>query len=144
MSNLSDHAEIELRAAGYSPQSEDHMDKVIYDMTMVIVDAFSQCGHSGGSAAAHTWMINQLLQFKAITPITDNPEDWIDVSDFMGPGPTGVWQNRREGSLFSEDGGKTYYDLDELPRGWRRKVPVLRRKKMHQSQPHNMIVENHA
>ena len=62
MGNLEDHARQELVAAGYDPDTEDVMDHNIYWHTLGIVRHFSACGHSGGSAAAHLAMLNQLLQ----------------------------------------------------------------------------------
>lgn len=32
----------------------------------------------------------------------------------------GTWQNTRSSSCFSEDGGKTYYDINEDQPWWRR------------------------
>jgi hypothetical protein len=71
MGNLEIHAHRELLAAGYSEGSEDELDRRIYLTTMGIVKLFSQNGHSGGSAAVHTHMINRLLQFKSLTYLAE-------------------------------------------------------------------------
>lgn len=122
MSNLVQHAEQELRALGYSPDSEDELDLNIWTHTLEIVDVFARCGHSGGSAYFHTQVIADLLQFKALTPLTDDPQEWVEHEGVASDGGS-AWQNKRDSRMFSEDGGKTYYSVDELrPRGWRRKV----------------------
>jgi hypothetical protein len=120
MSNLMAHAEQELKWAGYSPECEDPMDQAIYKHTMMIVQHFSLCGHSGGSAPIHLDMIEKLLRFEPLGPITDNPDEWQHVGEDGFDGPT--WQNRRDGRMFSHDGGRTYYSVDELRRGWKRKL----------------------
>lgn len=121
MSNLEDHARRELVAAGYYPDSKDPLDHSIYWSTIGIVRHFGSCGHSGASAAAHLALIERLLQFKSLTPITDNPAEWQEIEEgFMGR--PGVFQNRRDGRLFSEDGGKTYHNVDEQRYGWRARL----------------------
>jgi hypothetical protein len=63
-------------------------------------------------------MLNDLLQFKNLTPLTDDPEEWIQHSKEMWDGEKGVWQSTRRADAFSDDGGKTYYllsDRDKYP-----------------------------
>jgi hypothetical protein len=57
-------------------------------------------------------MINDLLQFKPLSALTDDPDEWVHHESDMWP-PDGVWQNKRHGEAFSHDGGKTYYLLSE-------------------------------
>lgn len=123
MSNLMAHAERELKAAGYSLESEDVMDRRIYKHTMLIVQQFALCGHSGASAAMHTDMITKLLQFQPLGPITRDVHEWEPVGElYPGMSEDMIWQNRRDGRMFSEDGGRTYYNVDELRRGWRARL----------------------
>lgn len=131
--NLITHAKRELRFAGYSPNDTDPMNVQIYNSTLDIVRAFIKCGHSGMSAQFHVAMIQSLLSFEALGPVTDNPDEWLDVSDAMGGDPT--WQNIRDSKMFSEDGGKTYYNLNEYRYGWRRKL-LGRKGKKHRSVPY--------
>lgn len=130
-SELMNHADRELRLVGYSPESEDMMDYQIWYQTMEMVSAFSQVGHSGGSAPYHIHILGQLLNFEALTPITNNPDEWINVSDFLSPPAT--WQNCRDSRMFSFDGGKTYYNLDECRHGWKARL-FGRTRKMHTAQ----------
>lgn len=120
MSNLVAHAKRELKIAGYAEDSADALDRVIYQSTIQIVEAFARCGHSGYSAMAHTQIINQLLQFKPLGEITNNPDEWFDHGS-AGLGEP-IWQNKRDSRMFSEDEGQTYYSVDEFRRGWKRKL----------------------
>jgi hypothetical protein len=54
--------------------------------------------------------LHALLGFKTLSPITSNPDEWIDRSDTSG---SPLWQNTRDPSVFSLDAGKSWYSLDE-------------------------------
>lgn len=66
------------------------------------VEAFASYGHSGGSAAYAIPFLNDLLRFKNLTPLTDDPKEWIQLAQDL-------WQSSRNTEAFSDDGGKTYY-----------------------------------
>lgn len=121
MSNLVEHAKRELAAAGYNKNS-DPMDYDIYISTIEIVRIFSSIGHSGYSTAAHTHMIERILKFDNITPLTTDVNEWQLVE--MGD-DSRTHQNRRSGSCFSLDEGRTYYDI-ESPRLPKWKRPFVR------------------
>jgi len=107
-SNLVAHARRELEAIGEEPDTIVGYLKVI--------QAFADMGHSGGSASVAIPTINQLLQFKPLGPITNDPDEWYNHGRDMGGHPDGdFWQNKRDGEAFSNDGGKTYYLLSERP-----------------------------
>lgn len=97
-SNLVAHARRELELIGEEPD--------IIKGYLKVIQAFSDMGHSGGSAMVAIPTINRLLQFENLAPLTDDPEDWIEVR-------YGTWQNRRCSRMFSEDGGKSYTDVDD-------------------------------
>jgi hypothetical protein len=103
-SNLVDHATRELMLIGEEPET-------ILGYLRVI-RAFADMGHSGGSASVAIPVIGQLLKFRELSPLTDDPDEWVRHTEEMWP-PDGVWQNRRNGEAFSNDGGKTYYLLSE-------------------------------
>lgn len=98
MGNLLDHAERELNLL--------NNDKDFNNSILAAVKGFSEYGHSGGSASYAIPLLNDLLQFKNVTPITDNPEDWTEVVPEL-------WQCRRNPEVFSDDGGRTYYSNSE-------------------------------
>lgn len=119
-SDLVIHARRELELLGEDPEWIEGI--------LNIVQAFTDMGHSGSSASVAIPMINQLLQYKPLTPLTDDPEDWIYLGEDMGPEPGGIWQNRRDGECFSKDGGVTYTMLYD-------KKLATRRKPIHISVP---------
>lgn len=108
-SNLLAHAEREMRRA--------HVEDDVQPSLLQSIAAFRSYGHSGGSASVVIPMINDLLNFRALTPLTDDPAEWIDHTDISAGDPT--FQNMRDSEAFSKDGGKTYYVLRE-ERRWAR------------------------
>ena len=71
-----------------------------------VIKTFAEMGQSGGSAEWAIWAINELLRFNNLTPLTNDPAEWMDV------GPN-VWQSKRNSEAFSNDGGVTHYLLSE-------------------------------
>lgn len=103
--NLVEHARRELELIGEEPDTiEGYLN---------VIRAFSAMGHSGGSASVAIPVIHDLLQYKHLSPITDSPDEWYDHGEMSG---TPLWQCIRNGALFSNDGGKTYYDVDDPKR----------------------------
>lgn len=98
MSNLVNHARFELELLGE--------DEATISDYLKVIQAFADAGHSGGSAACAIPIINRLLQFQNIMPLTNDPSEWNRVGEEM-------WQNRRRPDAFSRDGGKSYYLLDD-------------------------------
>ncbi len=99
---LTEHARRELNLIGEDPD--------VIDWYCRVVAEFASYGHSGGSAAVAVPVLNELLQFHSLTPLTDDPGEWIDQSERSG---YPLWQNRRDSRAFSDDGGKTYWLLHE-------------------------------
>lgn len=115
-SPLVEHAKREL--ALIDPDEEDDGFK---ESIVKAIQGFVSYGHSGGSAGVAIHMIHDLLQNKNLTPLTDDPKEWMLVG-------SGAWQNVRNGEAFSQDGGKTYYLLSE---GANEKNP----QPLHKSEP---------
>lgn len=95
------HAMRELALAG---NDEDFDNSII-----AAVEAFASYGHSGGFASFAIPMLNDLLLYKNLTPLTDDPKEWNQVE----MGEEACWQCVRNPEAFSNDGGKTYYLLSE-------------------------------
>jgi hypothetical protein len=113
VSNLLDHAKTELRLAGHLNTAVGEVILPLVALACVQMDQ-----DSGGSADARISIYREafpllinLLRFKPISELTDDPSEWMD-HEHDNPGR---WQNKRAGSCFSSDGGKTYYDIDERP-----------------------------
>lgn len=105
MSNLVEHARRELTALNYDQETLDGF--------LNVIQAFADMGHSGGSASIAIPTLNELLQFKNLSPLTNDPNEWIHIAEEMWGEADGVWQNIRNGKAFSKDGGKTYTMLDD-------------------------------
>lgn len=113
MSNLVMHAESEMRRAGLFGKDSDY-DGMIAAAVMKLVRVHAEEGHSGMSHALTLQVFNRVVNFKTLTPITNLPGEWSEVGKDMMPGcEMTCWQNKRTSSLFSHDGGRTYYDIDE-------------------------------
>ena len=104
-SNLVKHAKYELSLISEDPEFIEYYLKMIR--------LFSDMGHSGGSASVFIPTLSALLQFKNLTPLTSNPDEWQHLTYEVWPDPQAIWQNLRNGEAFSKDGGKTYYILSE-------------------------------
>lgn len=104
MGELVNHARRELELIGEEPD--------VIDWYLKVIEAFSEFGHSGGSASVAIPTINALLQFENLSPITNNPEEWNHVSIYIAGEPI-LWQSKRNPRLFSEDEGKHYYIVGE-------------------------------
>lgn len=127
-SNLVAHARTELQIAGLFDEDSDY-GGMIAEAVMEIIEKFSDQHHSGMSASYVLHLVEKLGRFEALTPLTDNPDEWMECSLVYG-GSKPCWQNRRQSNCFSEDGGKTYYNIDVGDRN------------LIQSEPHTVKHEN--
>ncbi len=109
---LLEFARDEMRRAGLYDADCDYGAGEIAQCVEKMVAAFAQFGHSGGSADMTLGVFDRVIRHQTLTPITSDPSEWMDVSDVSGQP---MWQNRRSPSVFSKDGGQTWYDLDALP-----------------------------
>lgn len=108
MTTLVEHARRELDLAG-----EFDSDPAMAQSIVAAVAAFSSYRHSGTSAELAADALNLLLHRRTLTPITNDPDEWIDRSEVSG---NPLWQNLRDSAAFSNDGGRTYWILDEEDR----------------------------
>jgi hypothetical protein len=109
--SLVEHARRELELCGQYREDPEFAASIVK-----AVEGFVSYGHSGGSAGVGIHMLNDLLQGKSLSPLTDDPAEWMHVGEQTPRTPTGkgqVWQSRRQSDAFSEDEGKTYYLVDD-------------------------------
>ena len=88
MSKLLEHAKSELKIAGYNIDTpdkeifatdEDYANacaKNAYKM----LEVFASAGHSGFSAQCTLQLFDRLAKWKNLTPLTNNPNEWQEVS----------------------------------------------------------------
>lgn len=106
-SNLVAHARREFEIAGE--------EEVTIEAALKVVQAFADMGHSGASAVFFTDAFTKLFSYGVLTPVTNDPDEWEHVAEETWGEPGGIWQNKRASTCFSNDGGKTFYDIDEDP-----------------------------
>lgn len=103
--SLVEHAQRELELSGQWSEDPAYSQSIV-----CAIAAFASYGHSGGSAMVAIAQLHALLQFKPLSPLTSDPDEWIDQSEASG---RPMWQNRRDPSVFSEDGGQTWYSVED-------------------------------
>ena len=114
---LVDHAKRELMLAGMFDKEVDESEAagswniLCAEAVVELMELFARQGHSGMSASMTQELFNRLSKVEALTELTDNPDEWNDISEMQGGKPG--WQSQRNPSAFSEDNGKTYYDLND-------------------------------
>lgn len=119
---LRDYAEREMELAW--PDC-DEMQELMKKDILEIVDVFSAQGHSGVSAPYAINVLNRLLRYRPLTPLTGEDDEW-EESAFLSDEEKTVEQNKRfssvfrenydnstahdiHGKIFSDDGGETWY-----------------------------------
>lgn len=119
-SNLVRHAMRELDILGYpliehfdTQTKEFDPDMEVRKNILELVTVFAKQHHSGFSASFVTSMMAKLLRFQTLSPITNNPDEWNHVGEEQWGEPGGIWQNARDGAMFSTNGGKTYYSVND-------------------------------
>lgn len=113
---LVDHAKSELKRAGLFDKDSDYngmLGKAVLDLVKV----FAKQGHSGYSARMTRQIFDIVASYKALTPLTDDPEEWTPVEGDM-------WRNKRSCDCFSKNGGKTYFSVDEKGRPYHKSKKV--------------------
>jgi len=104
--SIVDYAKSELNLLYDKESLKDPMNKAIYKDIMALVKVFEKQGHSGFSASYLNSILHKLFKFQPLSPLTYNDGEWMEFTD-------GIWQNRRNGSIFTTD-KKYWYDIDGL------------------------------
>lgn len=129
-SHLMAHAEREMRLVGLFDKDSDYNGDIA-ECVMDLIAVMSSHGHSGGSATMTLEIFAIVSQYKPLSPITSDPDEWFRPLD-EGNTPSGdpinpvpMWQSKRDPSLFSYDGGQTWNSVDDprwhqtfSPRAW--------------------------
>lgn len=106
MSNILAYAENELSLIGIGEDSTDKMNKAMHDHILRMVEVFSEEGHSGFSAAYAIKILEKLLSYKPLTPLTGEDDEWTEVSENDEDGK--LFQNKRYFSVFKNELGKVW------------------------------------
>lgn len=107
MSNLVKFAQEELDRIANSCKNDKegyNMQQVINKNIMDIIYTFSEQGHSGMTASYTISMLNRLMNYKPITPLTGEDDEWVklDYGDRL------AYQNKRCPSVFKDSQGRAY------------------------------------
>lgn len=112
-SALVQHAERELKLAGLFDKDSDY-GGMLGKAVMRLVKTFAKEGHSNMSAQMAVSIFNRVITFKTLTPISADPKEWVLLDINLRPDKDSkCWQNLRDFSLFSDDGGKTYWCVED-------------------------------
>jgi hypothetical protein len=99
---LRSHAETELALIGMGPDA-DEINRMMREHILKMVDTFADEGHSGFSAAYAIGIIEKLLRFEPVTPLTGEDDEWSTPFD-----PEETRQNKRCGHVFLRSDGVAY------------------------------------
>ena len=122
MSNLINHAKLELEKAGLFDKDGDY-DGMIGEAVLELITVFSKQGHSGCSASLVSDIFNKLSRFKPLTPLTFEDDEWNEIGENQ-------YQNKRNSSVFKEgkDGRPytidAYYKQDQNGNTWNGSLSV--------------------
>lgn len=109
--SLVDYGKEELDRAGLFDADSDY-EGMIGTAVLELLDTFGKQGHSGMSAELTRELFTRLSNFEPLSPLTDDPNEWTDMTEYGSPDDP-LWQSKRNPACFSRDGGKTHYNLDE-------------------------------
>ena len=107
MSNLLSHAMDELDRIGMTEDSTDEMNVMMRKHVLHIMQEFANEGHSGFSASYAISILTKLMEFKPLSPLTGEDDEWVKHDYATEP----VYQNKRRSSVFKDANGSCY-DID--------------------------------
>jgi hypothetical protein len=106
LSNLVSYAESEMDRIGLT--NEDEYNGMMREHILKMVKVFAEEHHSGFSGRYALDLLTKLLDFKPLTPLTGEDDEWTDISDY---GDSPRYQNKRRSSVFKNPDGECY-DID--------------------------------
>jgi hypothetical protein len=101
------HAEKELALIGLGPDITDEYSIAMRENILKMVDTFADAGHSGFSASYAIRVLEKILKFEPVSPLTGADDEWAEVEP-------NVYQNIRCGRVFKRvrENDTIVYDLD--------------------------------
>jgi hypothetical protein len=126
MSNYKDFAVEELKRCGYSfdddgypvddPDDSFDMNAEMCMCVLEVLEVFAKQGHSGMSASHAIGILEKVMKFEPLTPLTGDDDEWTHICDERTNNEE-LWQNKRCSRVFksNRDGvydidGKIFYD----------------------------------
>lgn len=113
MGNMTDFAKSELDRIGLgnNDRTGEDIDFHMRDHILRMIEEFEKEGHSGFSASYALGLLERLLAFKPLTPLTGEDDEWMDVYE-EDDGDV-VYQNKRMSSVFKSTKSGAY-DIDGI------------------------------
>jgi hypothetical protein len=108
MSNMIHFAEKEMNIIGLT--EDDEMNGMMRKHILHMVKEFADEGHSGFSAPYALSILQKVLAYKPLSPLTGEDSEWNDVADH-GRGDF-LFQNNRYSAVFKEGKDGEAYDID--------------------------------
>jgi hypothetical protein len=105
--SLVSYAESELDRIGMT--EDDDMNGMMRKHLLHMVKEFSEEGHSGFSGNYALQCLKKLLNFKPLSPLTGEDDEWTEVTRMSG---YPHFQNKRCGSVFKDGKDGEAYDID--------------------------------
>lgn len=107
MSTFLNYAKSEFDIIGMTEDSEDEINQDMRKCILDIVQMFADQGHSGFSASYAINILEKLLRYEPLSPLTGEDSEWtaIDYGDEI------AYQNKRCGRIFKDTDGRAY-DID--------------------------------
>ena len=101
--SMMEWAKRELDLAGYKASEDpDDINNWMRNDVLKLLEMFCEQGHSGFSANFAINMFKTLANWKPLSPLTGEPDEWTEV------GPD-VWQNKRASNVFKGEDGRAYW-----------------------------------
>ena len=104
MSNLLSHAMKELDLIGMTEDTPDEMNQAMRKHILHMMQEFANEGHSGFSASYAIGILTKLLDYKPLSPLTGEDDEWVKHDYGVEP----HYQNKRLSSVFKDANGDIY------------------------------------
>lgn len=103
--SILDFAKNELDIIGMTEDSPDEMDQLMRSHILHMVKDFADEGHSGMSASYAISILDKVLRFEPLTPLTGEDSEWteLDYDDIIIK-----YQNKRCSRVFKDVHGQAY------------------------------------
>ena len=108
MSNMTEFAKKEMDIIGLT--EDDEMNGMMRKHILHMVKEFADEGHSGFSAPYALSILQKVLAYKPLSPLTGEDSEWNDMSDY-GRGDN-MYQNNRYSCVFKEGKDGEAYNID--------------------------------
>ena len=108
MSNMTEFAKKEMDIIGL--KEGDDMDGLMRKHILHMVKEFADEGHSGFSAPYALSILQKVLAFKPLSPLTGEDSEWNDMSDYGRE--DNMYQNNRYSAVFKEGKDGEAYNID--------------------------------